>query len=478
MSTFLRTLYKVYDLVYDSVYDFDQNFYYIAENFRVFPKNKIMAKPKYSIPKIYTGGVEISIWKQLSKTEQEKALSKDWYIYYSFRSQETGLLKRVTPIKGYANSYKTMKDRLKYLTVMREALEILLRDGANPFIENDFSSLEEKINNYPDTKSKSKTGTTRKENLSENIENKTVAIEVANTKQTSILEAFKIALDNKQNHMNKTSFDTYKSRIKKFQNYFPDSSLPISTVTKKDAINFLNKILNKTSPTTRNNYRGDLNSFFQELENNELIENNFITKINVLKSRPERNKTFSDKIQKDIFDYLEKEDRLLLLFIEFISYNFLRPVEVCRLKIKDLDITERKISVRAKNKPVKTKIIPEILINSLPDLQNCNPEFYLFTPDGYAMEWETEENNKRNFFTKRFNSVVKKKFGLNKDFGLYSFRHTFITRLYRKLRETQTPQVAKSNLMLITGHSSASALEKYLRDIDAELPEDYSKLFG
>ena len=175
-----------------------------------------------------------------------------------------------------------MKDRLKYLTVMREALEILLRDGANPFIENDFSSLEEKINNYPDTKSKSKTGTTRKENLSENIENKTVAIEVANTKQTSILEAFKIALDNKQNHMNKTSFDTYKSRIKKFQNYFPDSSLPISTVTKKDAINFLNKILNKTSPTTRNNYRGDLNSFFQELENNEIIENNFINKIKLL----------------------------------------------------------------------------------------------------------------------------------------------------------------------------------------------------
>ncbi|SMP22015.1 hypothetical protein SAMN06265346_107110 [Flavobacterium hercynium] len=29
--------------------------------------------------------------------------------------------------------------------------------------------------------------------------------------------------------------------------------------------------------------------------------------------------------------------------------------------------------------------------------------------------------------------------------------------------------------MLITGHSTMSALEKYLRDIDAVLPDDYSK---
>ncbi len=30
--------------------------------------------------------------------------------------------------------------------------------------------------------------------------------------------------------------------------------------------------------------------------------------------------------------------------------------------------------------------------------------------------------------------------------------------------------------MLITGHSTMTALEKYLRDIDAELPTDYSNL--
>ncbi|TLP70125.1 site-specific integrase, partial [Maribacter sp. ACAM166] len=59
---------------------------------------------------------------------------------------------------------------------------------------------------------------------------------------------------------------------------------------------------------------------------------------------------------------------------------------------------------------------------------------------------------------------------------LYSFRHTYITKLYRKLLKDTSPFAAKSNLMLITGHKSMSALEKYLRDIDAELAKDYSDL--
>jgi integrase len=473
MASFLPALYKAYDLVYDSVYGFEQNLFYIAEYLNHFSKQKIMLKPLYSIPKIYTGGVDVLDWKHLSKAEQNNALKKEWYIYYSFRCPETGLLKRQTPIKAYANSYKNKRDRLDYLSVMREALELLLKNGANPYLTNDFGFLDELSNN-------SKPKKVEEIIPIEKIEVKNaVTTPTVNSIQagTSINEVFELVLKLKQNVMNKTSFGNYQLRIKKFMNSLPDQSLPITSITKKDVINFLNCVLQETSPRNRNNYRTDLNSFFNELENNEYIENNFITKIKVLKSTPERNKTFSDKIQKDIYEYLEKNDKLLLLFIKFISYNFLRPVEACRLQIKDIDIKERKLYVRAKNKPVKIKIIPEILINDLPDLSTYNSESFLFTPSGFGMNWEAEENNRRDFFSKRFNEVVKKPFSLNKDYGLYSFRHTFITRLYRKLRENKSQQVAKSDLMLITGHNTLIALDKYLRDIDAELPEDYSSLF-
>ena len=71
---------------------------------------------------------------------------------------------------------------------------------------------------------------------------------------------------------------------------------------------------------------------------------------------------------------------------------------------------------------------------------------------------------------------MKYHFNLGKEYGLYSFRHTFITKLYRELAKGSPPFEAKSKLMLITGHSTMDALQKYLRDIDAELPEDYSKM--
>ncbi|MNE85713.1 hypothetical protein D3C80_1827440 [compost metagenome] len=72
--------------------------------------------------------------------------------------------------------------------------------------------------------------------------------------------------------------------------------------------------------------------------------------------------------------------------------------------------------------------------------------------------------------------MIKKELNLGKDYGLYSFRHTFITKLYRELVKDSTPFEAKSKLMLITGHTTMAALEKYLRDIDAHLPDDYSHM--
>jgi hypothetical protein len=76
--------------------------------------------------------------------------------------------------------------------------------------------------------------------------------------------------------------------------------------------------------------------------------------------------------------------------------------------------------LRTKNKAVKIKIIPEILLNDLPDLSNFAPESFLFTPTGFGQDWVIESNNKRDYFSKRFKEVVKTHFNLNKDYGMYS----------------------------------------------------------
>jgi hypothetical protein len=47
-------------------------------------------KTNYSEPKIFTGSVEFSQWNKFSKQVQQEAISKDWYVYFSFRNPKTG----------------------------------------------------------------------------------------------------------------------------------------------------------------------------------------------------------------------------------------------------------------------------------------------------------------------------------------------------------------------------------------------------
>ena len=451
MSSFFLLLQRVHDKVHDSA-----------------------MKLNYSEPKIYTGGVDINSWSKLSQKEKNLALSKSWYVYYSFRNPLTGKLERQTNIKAGANLYKDKKSRYHILTQLKESLLYILSKGFNPYEDN--SSLEEFIEQLLLDK---KNDTKQKKEFIVNSS----YIKNENPKEQlpfySIQESFNLALKTKSKVLNPTSYQNFSGRINRFSKWLIsekiDLSKNISTISKKLVIQYLNTVLQATSSRNRNNTRTDISSLFQTLEDNEVIQDNFIKKINVLKSVPERNKTYTTTEQKNIFKYLKECDTILYLFVQFVSYNYLRPVEVCRLKIGDIDLVDKKIYLRAKNKPVKIKIIPDILIEQLPDISKLNKEDFLFTPDKIGGIWDTKENNKRDYFTKQFKKV-KDHFGLGKDYGLYSFRHTFITKLYKEMAKTATPFEVKSKLKLITGHSTMDALELYLRDIDAVLPEDYSNL--
>lgn len=426
--------------------------------------------PNFSKPLIYTGGQDINQWNKLSKKQKDEALSKDWYVYFKFRNPETGKLVRQPNIKAGANRIKTKEERYKFLSDIRDSLELLLKMGFNPYDDN--TQLEEKL-----TQNKNKT-----DNKKENIATpNTISIEKEKAESVlSIQNAFNYVLNIKEKTWSKSSYPVFKSRVNRFllwlDGYKDDySKQPITKLDKNTVIIYLNEVLEKTSASSRNNTRADLSALFQTLVDDDIITENFIKNISVTKSKPQRNKSYSSKLESDLLEYLEKNDPILLLFIQFITYNFLRPIEVCRLKVGDLNLKDKTLTVDAKNKLGKTKLIPQKLIGLLPDLSSKNHDDLLFTPTEIGGKWETLETNRRDYFTKKFKEI-KDEFKLDKNYGLYSFRHTSISNLYRELSKTLTPFETKSKLMQITGHQTMDALEKYLRDIDAALPEDYSSL--
>ncbi len=432
MKNIKQILNFAYDNAYESAYD-------------------LTVKKNFSTPKIYSAKGD---------------LLKRWYVYFSFRDPNTSKLKRITPFYGIANDYKTKEERMEVLLVYRKVLLKLLQQGYNPYEDN--TDLHRQLQLGKNSSNQKKI-----EPLLEKV--------VKNTEEGKmpLKEALSFGLKLKEKLLSDTTIRSYKNRIDNFIKWLNENEPSITTIDllNKRIISFyLNSILEKTSARNRNNYRTDLSSILQVLEDNDIIEQNFVKKIPVLKSIPERNKTYTQETQEEIFSYLEEKDPILLLYIKFISYNFLRPIEVCRLKVGDINLIDKTIQFKAKNSPLKTKIIPNLLYIDLPDLSSFSKETVLFTPNQIGGEWDALVNNRRDYFSKRFKRVVKDHFNLGADYGLYSFRHTYITKLYRAMVKESSPFEAKSKLMLITGHSSMKALEKYLRDIDAELPTDYSEM--
>lgn len=401
-----------------------------------------MSISKEILQNAYDNAYDYKILKDYSEPNIYNAkgdLTKRWYVYYSFRNPITKKLERQTPIYAGINNYKNIKERKEAAKNLKDAVTQILKNGFNPFSEL-----------------------------------------LDNNKAYTIKESFDLVLELKKSILAEKSYSDFQSRINRFKKWLfentgLDQSNSIHFITKKIIIAYLNHVLSDSSARNRNNTRICLSMLYTTLEDNEIVKTNLVSRISVLKSTPERNKTYSLQQEKAIFDKLD-QDKILKLFVQFISYNFLRPIEVVRLKIKDINIEEKKLFVRAKNKIDKIKIIPDILIKELPELKHLDQDFFLFTPTAIGGFWEATEINRRDSFSKRFNEFIKKPLKLGKDYGLYSFRHTFITKLYVELVKNSTPFEAKSKLMLITGHTSMTALEKYLRDIDAALPEDYSEM--
>ena len=238
--TFLN---KIVNFEYESEY---ANEYYLT------------LKPKFSTPKIqsYKGN-----------------LNKRWYLYYSYRNPETGKMKRLSPIYGSANKFKTKEDRMTILTGHRRILLRLLMQGFNPFIDNTvlYNSL---YNTQP------------KPIATVSLKEVAIAPVVEKVTGMEYTKALEFVLNQKIKQISDSGKSTFVSRIKDFELWIKETHpelKSINLVNRKIILAYLNHILDRTSARTRNNYKADLSSVFQVLEDNEIISKNVVKGIPSLK---------------------------------------------------------------------------------------------------------------------------------------------------------------------------------------------------
>jgi len=393
---------------------------------------------KYTKPCIYPKIVTSKPLSSFSDEEKKSILKKykRWYVYYSFEhptlKTKTGKLQKVRQAPTYFNVNKDHKDfdeRLKVLKMVRNSIEKLLKDGFSPY----------------------ETETTKDEH--------------------SVFNALDYALEIKKPDVKKTTFSGYETRVNMFKKFIEKKGFAHYTIRDIDKTVISQFLRTIEHSTNRNNTKRALSAVFSVLANEDLIEVNFIKEM----QNPQRTEThvkiYSEEDVNQITELLSQHDPTLLMFIKFISFMFWRPIEIVRIRIEDVDFTSNTIVTESKTKAQKTKIIPNILRDELKEFMKGKTGF-LFKPDKIE-NWDLADEDKRKNFTKRF-FRFRTKHKIDKEFKMYSFRHTYITKIYLELRKTLSKHDAIQQLSLITGHES-KAIYNYIRVNDVELPEDYSK---
>jgi hypothetical protein len=218
---------------------------------------------------------------------------------------------------------------------------------------------------------------------------------------------------------------------------------------------------------TYNKYRGYLSTVINYyIEHLELLIKNPVAKVEHLRvvesdmHKPVR----VEHLQLIRKHLLEKGDKQLFLFINFLYYTFTRPnEEIRRLQVKD--IREKTIfipSSRAKNNRGEHIGIPVALEKLIQEykLRDLPPDYYVFSNNGQPGE---KLVGGRYFYRKHIKLLQELK--LDKyNYTLYGHKHTGAITLYE---QTKDILAVKNHCR----HTSSAQTDTYLRKYGAMLNE-------
>ena len=172
----------------------------------------------------------------------------------------------------------------------------------------------------------------------------------------------------------------------------------------------------------------------------------------------EKNIAFTDAQLAEIIPYLKENDTYLYYFIGFIYYALMRPSEIKRLKVRNIDMQKKQIRIEASQSKVrKLDILPiaDGLYSILKEMgvEQANPDHYLFSMD----KKPSAESMSRSWTTERF-KIVKKQFGLNKNYSIYGFKHTAVCKWYERTKDIVRVQ-------RMCRHTSIDMTARYLKSL-------------
>lgn len=253
--------------------------------------------------------------------------------------------------------------------------------------------------------------------------------------------------------------------IQKFRDWLDDRRTPVtyaSEITERMAQDYFDYLIEVkgNGPKTYNNNLGRLKNFLNIAIKRKWMEgkNPFDAVDRQRTEYGEKNTAYTEKQLREIIPYVQEQDPYLYKFICFIYYAMMRPSEIKRLKVKNIDIEKRIIRIESEQSKVKRfDILPiaeelyKVILTM--ELENYDLEDYLFT----AREHPAKRKMSHSWTTEHFKKV-KDKFNLSTNHSIYAFKHTAVCRWYEK--EKDIVRIQK-----MCRHSTIEMTARYLKSL-------------
>lgn len=284
----------------------------------------------YKLPKLYDG---------------DNDLDQRWFVYFSYRHPETGKMKRFRIF--ISSKYRTATARREKAHELIKQYSVKLKQNWNPF-EHEHIQLV-----------------------------------------TAIIAMDRI-LEIKKSSIRPRSYFTLKNIVKSFNEYLKAHKLErisINDFSSRHAIEFLDwsKIHYKLSNRTVNYRRMNMKTLFNDLIYREYIEINPFDRTKKLPVEETSIIAYSKNDLKKISEKLPEYNFNLYVISLMIFYCYIRPQEICRLRISDIDLASQIIHLpgrTSKNKKSEVVVIPDQLFKEMDKLNLKFPGDYYFCGKG------------------------------------------------------------------------------------------------
>lgn len=256
----------------------------------------------------------------------------------------------------------------------------------------------------------------------------------------------------------------YKGQIDNLNKFCTEKK--ITVLKASDAEDFLKSLrLRGLNPTTINSHRMTLKSLFATLKKQKRVYQNPFLDTLALKQNPCGAKWFQINQQAILKKRILSDAPHIWLPVQYLYYCFIRPIEMRRLTVSDVNMCEGTINIpadKSKNKKNQFVVIPAPLLLQMFDanIQDAPPQYFLIGKDGLPSLKQVGTNYLSNQH-KKLTDALK----FPPKYTLYSWKHTGVAMAYKN-------GVGIRELQLQLRHHSLDMVTVYLRSLGiADLPD-------